>query len=72
MEPISLQERFLGALQDQAIVATFFLVNGFQFKGTLTAFDKNVLVVESGGAQEMIYKHAVSTIVPSRPVDLAS
>jgi len=72
MELISLQERFLGALQDQAIVATFFLVNGFQFKGTLTAFDNSVLFVESGGAQEMIYKHAVSTIVPTQPVDLAS
>ena len=72
MEPVSLQERFLGALQDQAIVTTFFLVNGFQFKGTLTAFDSTVLVVECGGAQEMIYKHAVSTIVPSHPVDLAS
>mgnify|MGYP002596883651 CR=1 FL=1 len=48
----------------------FFLVNGFQIRGEIRGFDSFVVVIYSDGKQQMIYKHAVSTIIPSVPVTL--
>jgi len=45
-------------------------MNGFQMKGIVKAFDNFVIVLDSDGKQQMIYKHAVSTIVPPKPVEL--
>jgi host factor-I protein len=70
MKPAGLQERFLNILRKEAIPATFFLVNGFQMKGVVKAFDHYTLVLEANGAQELVYKHALSTIIPSRALDL--
>jgi len=70
MKPAGLQEMYLNVLRKEAIPATFFLINGFQMKGVITAFDPYTLVLESNGAQELVYKHALSTIIPVRPVDL--
>ena len=50
---------------------TVFLMNGFQLRGVITGFDAFVIVLQSEGKQQMIYKHAVSTIIPSIPVKLA-
>lgn len=71
MKPAGLQETYLNILRKQAIPATFFLINGFQMKGIVKAFDPYTLIIESNGAQEMVYKHALSTIMPVRPVDLS-
>ena len=49
---------------------TMFLVNGFQRRGIVTGFDPFVVVLESEGKQQVIYKHAISTVVPARPVEL--
>lgn len=49
---------------------TVFLVNGFQMRGIVTGFDSFVVILESDGKQQMLYKHAISTIVPVSPVDL--
>ena len=49
---------------------TLFLMNGFQLRGVITGFDAFVVVLDSDGKQQLIYKHAVSTVVPLRPVDL--
>ena len=49
---------------------TLFLVNGFQLRGIITGFDCFVVVLDSEGRQQVIYKHAISTIAPARPVDL--
>ena len=66
----NLQDLFLTrALRDRLNV-TLFLMNGFQLRGTVTGFDPFVLLVNSEGKQQMIYKHAISTIVPERPVSL--
>lgn len=70
MKP-GLQEQYLNAMRKQRLPATFFLVNGFQLKGIVKAFDSYTLVVESNGAQELIFKHAVSTIIPNKPLDLS-
>ena len=49
---------------------TLFLVNGFQLRGTITGFDCFVVVLDSDGKQQVIYKHAISTIVPLRSISL--
>ena len=49
---------------------TVFLVNGFQMRGVITGFDSFVVILESDGKQQMLYKHAISTIVPIAAIDL--
>ena len=49
---------------------TVFLVNGFQMRGVITGFDSFVVILESDGKQQMLYKHAISTIVPIAVIDL--
>ena len=65
-----LQERFLNNLCISGIPATFFLVNGFQMKGTARAFDDQTILIESTGGCQMVFKHAISTIMPHRRVDV--
>lgn len=69
-EKNSLQDVVLAKLQEERQVLTVFTTNGFQMKGRITAFDQFVIVVEIRGEQQIVYKHAVSTIAPSRLVDL--
>lgn len=70
METSGLQEAFLNALRRDRIPATFFLMNGFQMKGLVKAFDAYTVLVESGGQQKMIFKHALSTLIPEQRVEL--
>ena len=49
---------------------TVFLMNGFQLKGVVRGFDNFTVVLDSDGRQQMIYKHAISTIIPSKPLAL--
>ena len=65
----NLQEVFLTQARKQTIPVTLFLVNGFQLRGLITGFDCFVVVLDSEGRQQIIYKHAISTIVPGRAVD---
>ncbi len=67
----NLQDLFLLRTRRERIPVTLFLMNGFQMRGTITGFDAFVIVLDSDGRQQIIYKHAVSTIVPMRPVELA-
>lgn len=66
----NLQEIFLTRARKQNIPVTMFLVNGFQLRGTITGFDCFVVILDSEGRQQVIYKHAISTIAPLRPVEL--
>lgn len=66
----NLQENFLRQVRRDRMPVTMFLVNGFQLRGIVTGFDPFVVVLESEGKQQVIYKHAISTIVPERPVPL--
>ena len=72
MKTTSLQEFYLNSIRKENITATFFLVNGYQIKGQLKAFDSFSLMIDSDGKQQMVYKHAISTIMPVRPVDLSA
>lgn len=65
-----LQELFLLRARQERLSVTVFLVNGFQMRGTVTGYDAFVVVLDTDGRQQMIYKHAISTIVPARPVEL--
>ena len=64
----TLQDLILGEVQKEHTPVTLFLMNGFQMKGIITGFDSFVVVLSSEGKQQMIYKHAISTMVPLRPV----
>jgi host factor-I protein len=48
---------------------TVYLVSGYQFRGLVKGFDNYTVVIDSDGTQQMIYKHAISTLVPARPVN---
>ncbi len=70
MPKANLQDLFLTCARRDRVPVTLFLMNGFQLRGTLTGFDTFVVVLDSEGRQQVIYKHAISTIAPIRPVDL--
>ncbi len=65
----NLQDRFLELLCSQNIAVTVYLLNGYQIKGVITGFDNFTIVVSDGTRQDLIYKHAISTITPSRSVN---
>ena len=66
----NLQDLFLLRIRQDRLPVTLFLMNGFQMRGLVTGYDPFVVVLDSDGRQQVIYKHAVSTIVPIRPVEL--
>ena len=66
----NVQDAFLSAARRLAARVTVFLMNGYQLRGVITAFDPYVVVVVSDGRQQVIYKHAISTIAPEHPVEL--
>ena len=66
------QDLFLAAARREKCIVTLFLMNGFQLKGIVRGFDSFVVLVESEGKQQMIFKHAISTVVPPKPLELAA
>ena len=66
----NLQDIFLLQAKRDKLAVTMFLMNGFQMRGVITGFDAFVVILDSEGRQQVIYKHAISTIAPVRPVDL--
>ena len=67
---INLQDLFLLRARQDRVPVTLFLMNGFQMRGTIPGYDPFVVVLDSDGRQQVIYKHAISTIAPIRPVEL--
>lgn len=65
-----IQDLFLSRIRRQKVNVTMFLMNGYQLRGTIAAFDQFVVVLMSDNKQQVIYKHAISTITPERPVSL--
>lgn len=63
----SLQEPFLNALRKEKIPVSIFLVNGIKLQGQIDSFDQFVVLLKNS-VNQMIYKHAISTVVPSRNV----
>ena len=67
---LNLQDTFLNQARRQKILLTVFLTNGFQFKGYVRGFDSFTVVLENEGKQNLVYKHAISTISPASPIEL--
>ena len=65
----NLQEGFLNRARTDRAAVTVFLVNGFQMRGVVRGFDSFVVLLECDGKQNLIYKHAISTIVPTKTLD---
>ena len=65
---MNLQDSFLNQVRKENIAVAIHLVNGFQLKGNVKGFDSFTVVLESLGKQQLVYKHAISTITPVKPV----
>ena len=67
---VNLQDLVLLRAREDRLNVTVFLMNGFQMRGIIMGYDPFVVVLDTDGKQQVIYKHAISTIVPIRPVEL--
>lgn len=65
---INLQDSFLNQVRKDNVSVTLYLINGFQLRGVVRGFDNFTVIIESDGKQMLVYKHAISTITPTRPV----
>ena len=66
----NLQDLFLNQVRKEKLAVTMFLMNGFQLRGIIRGFDGFTVILDSEGKQQMSYKHAISTVVPVKPVVL--
>ena len=66
----NLQDAFLNYIRREKIPVPLSLINGFQLRGVVRSFDSFVVLIDADGRQQMIYKHAISTVAPARPVSL--
>jgi len=72
MKPINIQDTFLNQLRKNNVFVTVFLLNGFQLKGLIKSYDNFTVLLESDGKQQLIYKHAISTFVPAKSVNITT
>lgn len=63
-QALNLQDIFLNSVRRDRTTIIIYLVNGFQIKGQVKGFDNYTVVVDSDGKQQLVYKHAISTIMP--------
>ena len=71
-QAINSQDAILKEVRRDKVPVTIFLMNGFQLRGIITGFDSFVVLLVTDGKQQMIYKHAISTLVPIRPLKAAA
>ena len=71
-DAINLQDAILNEVRRDRVPVTLFLMNGFQLRGVISGFDSFVVVLVSDGKQQMIYKHAISTLAPIRTLKAAA
>ena len=67
---INLQDVFLNQARKDQVTVKMILMNGYQFKGTVRGFDSYVVILDCEGKQNVVYKHAISTIVPDRYINI--
>lgn len=67
-QSVNIQDSFLNQIRKDNIFVTLFLINGFQLKGHIKAFDNYTVLMETDGKQQLIFKHAISTFAPAKPV----
>ena len=71
-DAVNLQDAILNEVRRDRVPVTLFLMNGFQLRGIVTGFDSFVVVLVTDGKQQMIYKHAISTLAPMKPLKAAA
>ena len=71
-DTMNLQDSILKEVIRDRVPVTMFLMNGFQLRGFVTGFDSFVVVLGADGKQQMIYKHAISTLAPMMPLKAAA
>lgn len=69
-QQMNLQDFFLNQVRKDGIPVTIYLVNGFQLKGNVRGFDNFTVIIDVEGKQQMVYKHAISTVMPIKPVNI--
>jgi host factor-I protein len=69
-QSINIQDQFLNQLRKDNAFVTVYLLNGFQLRGLVKGFDNFTVLLESDGKQQLIYKHAISTFVPQKNVQI--
>ncbi len=69
-KPQNLQDTFLNNVRKNKLPVTIFLVNGVKLQGVITWFDNFCMLLRRDGHSQLVYKHAVSTVMPSAPVRL--
>ncbi len=67
---VNLQDNFLNIARKEDMMLTVFLVNGYQIKGTVRSFDNFTILLNVDNKQQLVYKHAVSTVIPFRNLNL--
>ncbi len=67
---INLQDVFLNQVRKEHVGVTIYLTNGFQLKGLVRGFDNFTVILDSDGKQQMVYKHAISTISPAKTINI--
>ena len=67
---INLQDVFLNQARKDKIPVTIYLTNGFQFKGMVKGFDNFTVILDCEGKQNLVYKHAISTIIPAKQISI--
>ena len=67
---INLQDVFLNQARKDRIPVTIYITNGFQFKGIVKGFDSYAVIIDAEGKQELVYKHAISTISPATNITI--
>lgn len=70
IKTLNIQDSFLNEARKRRAPLTVFLVNGFQMRGAVLGFDSFTVMLESEGKQQMVYKHAISTIAPARSLNI--
>lgn len=68
VENQKLQDQILNECRREKVLVELFMMNGFRMNGCIMAFDDDVVVIWSEGKQRMVYKNAISTIVPEKPL----
>ena len=72
MKNMILQDLFLNTVRKERTPLTVYLLSGYQLRGTVRGFDSFVVVLDCDGKQNMVYKHAISTIIPAKNVNLTA
>ena len=67
---LNLQDVFLNQARKDRLPVTIYLTNGFQFRGVVRGFDNYVVIMDCDGKQNLVYKHAISTIIPVKTIPI--